>query len=55
MAIAVHSGAELGKIIMWVVAFAAFVVVALTWVPDWVAPQGEQGAPEVGRTVKMIK
>ena len=55
MALAVHSGAELGKIIMWVVAFAFFVVVALTWVPDWIAPQGEQGAPEVGRTVKMIK
>jgi lipopolysaccharide export LptBFGC system permease protein LptF len=55
MALAVHSGAEISKIIMWVVAFAAFVVVALTWVPDWVAPQGEQGAPEVGRTVKMIK
>jgi len=55
MALAVHSGAELGKIIMWVVAFAFFVVVALTWVPDWVAPQGEQGGSEVGRTVKMIK
>ncbi len=55
MALAVHSGAELGKIIMWGFAFAACVVVALTWVPDWVAPQGEQGALEVGRTVKMIK
>jgi len=55
MALAVHSGAELGKIIMWVVAFAAFVVVTLTWVPEWIAPQGEQGAPEPGRTVKMIK
>jgi len=42
MALAVHSGTEIGKIIMWVAAFAAFVVVALTWVPDWVAPQGEQ-------------
>ncbi|MCC3244580.1 hypothetical protein LG047_04455 [Methylocystis sp. WRRC1] len=55
MALAVHSNAEMGKILMWVIAFAAFVVVALTWVPDWIAPQGDVGAPEVGRTVKMIQ
>jgi len=55
MAIAVHSGGELGKILMWVIAFMVFVVVALTWVPEWMAPQGEIGASDVGRTVKMIK
>lgn len=55
MAISVHSGEEVSKSVIWISAFAAFVVVALTWVPDWIAPQGEQGAPEVGRTVKMIE
>lgn len=55
MSLAVHGNAEIGKVIMGVIAFAAFVVVALTWVPEWIAPQGEQGAPDVGRTVKMIK
>lgn len=55
MSLAVHSNMEIGKTIAWAAAFVAFVVVALTWVPDWIAPQGEQGAPEVGRTVKMIK
>ncbi len=55
MPLAVHSNMEIGKVAAWVIAFAAFVVVALTWVPEWVAPQGEQGASEVGRTVKMIK
>lgn len=55
MALAVHSGSEVGKILAGIAAFAIFVVVALTWLPDWMAPQGEQGASEVGRTVKMIK
>jgi hypothetical protein len=55
MALAVHSSSEIGKIMLWVAAFAVFVVVALTWVPDLIAPQGEQGAPEVGRTTRMIQ
>lgn len=53
--LAVHNNSEIGKVILGIVAFAAFVVVALTWVPEWIAPQGEQGASDVGRTVKMIK
>jgi lipopolysaccharide export LptBFGC system permease protein LptF len=55
MALAVHNGSEIGRILLWIAAFAVFVVVALTWVPDWIAPQGEQGAPEVGRTTRMIQ
>ena len=55
MALAIHGSAEIGKVVAYVVAFAAFVVVALTWAPEWFAPEGGPGAPEVGRTVKMIK
>lgn len=55
MSLAVHSNAEIGKILIGIAAFAVFVVVALTWVPDWIAPQGEQGAPDVGRTERMVK
>ena len=39
----------------------AFVVVALTWVPDWISPEGTNGsgnqpdAPGVGRTSRMIQ
>lgn len=55
MALAVHSNAEIGKTLMVVAAIVAFVVVALTWVPEWIAPAGGPGAPEVGRTVKMIQ
>jgi hypothetical protein len=53
--LAVHDNSEIGKVLIGIVAFAAFVVVALTWVPEWIAPQGEQGAPDVGRTERMAK
>ncbi|MCX7900230.1 MAG: hypothetical protein N2444_09150 [Methylocystis sp.] len=55
MALEVHGGGEIGKTLAFVIAFVAFVVVALTWVPDWVAPQGEQGGSDVGRTTRMLK
>ena len=57
----VHSTKEIGKILMYVVGIVAFVVVALTWVPDWISPEGTNGsgnqpdAPGVGRTSRMIQ
>lgn len=56
----VHSSAELGKIFMYLGAIVLFVVVALTWVPDWISPAGTNGngnqpdSPGVGRTARMI-
>ena len=37
MAVNVHSGGSIGKALIYVAAFVAFVGVALTWVPDWMA------------------
>jgi hypothetical protein len=56
----IHSGAELGKTVLWIVGIVAFVVIALTKVPDWISPEGTNGTgnssdPGVGRTVKMIQ
>ena len=36
----VHGAAEIGKILMWVAGFAAFVVVAPTKVPERISPGG---------------
>jgi hypothetical protein len=64
MATNVHSGAELGKIFMYVAAIVAFVVVALTWVPDWISPEGTNGTGNnraalgtdgVGKTARMVQ
>ncbi len=55
MTLAVHHNSEIGKLLLAVVAIVAFIVIALTWVPELIAPQGETGAPDVGRTVRMIK
>jgi hypothetical protein len=62
MATSVHSTAEIGRTLIWVVGIVAFIVVALTWVPDWISPEGTNGTGNrggmggdgVGRTVKMI-
>jgi hypothetical protein len=62
MAVNVHSSAEVGKTLIWVVGIVAFVIVALTWVPDWIAPEGTTGTGNrggiegagVGVTKKMI-
>lgn len=45
-----HSTAEIGKAVAWLVGIAFFVVVGLTKVPEWIG-YGGPGAPEVGRTV----
>ena len=56
MSIAVHHNSEIAKVFLVAVALAAFVVVALTWIPELIAPSGDRevGAPDVGRTVRMI-
>ena len=54
MALQVHGGAELGKILLYVAAFAAFVVVALTWVPDWISPESANITGATGATARMI-
>jgi hypothetical protein len=56
MSIAVHGGSELGKVALIVIGVVAFVVIALTWVPEMIAPSGEsaQQAPSVGSTVRMV-
>jgi len=59
----VHSGAEIGKTLLYLSGIVAFVIVALTWVPDWISPEGTNGTGNraglgtegVGKTVKMIQ
>ncbi|GDX38463.1 hypothetical protein LBMAG20_06780 [Methylocystaceae bacterium] len=62
MAVNVHSGG-MGKAIIWIVGITAFVVVALTWVPDMISPEGTNGTGNrngmqgdgVGSTARMIQ
>lgn len=54
MAVNVHGAGELGKYLMWVVAFVAFVVVALTWVPAWISPDSANITGGTGNTARMI-
>jgi len=63
MAVNVHSGGSLGKALLYIAAGVAFVVVALTWVPDMMAPEGTSGTGNrngmegngVGSTTRMIQ
>jgi hypothetical protein len=57
MTLAVHHSSELVKYALAIIGVAVFVVVALTWVPEMIAPSGEnaQEAPSVGQTVRMVK
>jgi hypothetical protein len=63
MAASVHSTAEIGRTLLWIAGIVAFVVVALTWVPDWISPEGTNGTGNrggiegagVGSTARMIK
>lgn len=60
MALETHSSTEIGKTVIGIVAFVAFVVIMLTKVPDWISPQGTNGTgnqegPGVGRTVRMLQ
>ncbi len=57
MATNVHGTAEIGKTLLIVGAIVAFVIIALTWVPDWISPEGTNGTGNggsVGKTVRMI-
>ena len=63
MAVNVHSSGDIGKMLLWIAAFVAFVIVALTWVPDWISPEGTNGTGNrngiegagVGSTARMIQ
>lgn len=55
MALNVHGGAELGKILLYVAAFVGFVIVALTWVPDWISPESANITGNTGSTARMIQ
>lgn len=55
MAIQTHTNSEIGKTVAALIVFVAFVVIMLTKVPEWIAPDNGPGAPEVGRTVKTIQ
>jgi hypothetical protein len=56
MPLAVHHSSELVTTILTILALAVFVVVALTWIPDWVSPRvgGEMGG-STGAVSRMIK
>ncbi|KAF2989039.1 hypothetical protein OGR47_18875 (plasmid) [Methylocystis sp. MJC1] len=57
MSLAVHQTSEIGKVALIAIGLVAFVVLALTWVPEMIAPSGDsaQEAPSVGKTVRMIQ
>lgn len=55
MAVNVHGAAELGKILLYVAGFAAFVIVALTWVPEWISPDSANITGNTGSTTRMIQ
>ena len=62
MATNVHSVGELGKIFAYLAGIVVFIVVALTWVPDWISPEGTNGTGNrngiqgegVGSTARMV-
>ena len=57
MPLAVHHNTEFGKAAIVAIGIVIFVVVALTWVPEWVSPSGEKAleGSNVGATVRMLK
>jgi len=56
MTLAVHHNSELGKVVLAVIALVAFVVIALTWAPEMLAPGGgTENQTSVGKTVRMIQ
>ena len=55
MSVNVHGSGELGKILLYIAGFAAFVVVALTWVPEWISPDSANITGNTGSTTRMIQ
>ena len=60
----VHSTAEIGRTLAYLAGIVIFVVVALTWVPDWISPEGTNGTGNnraalgtegVGKTSRMVQ
>ena len=54
MAVNVHNG-EVGKIIVYLVGFTAFVIVGLTWAPHWISPDTANITGQTGSTARMIQ
>ncbi len=50
----VHGSHEIVKIMMWVIAFTAFIVVALTKVPEWISPDSANITGNTGSTARMV-
>ncbi|MBG0800008.1 hypothetical protein HUN39_17150 [Methylocystis sp. FS] len=55
MAYNVHGGAEVGKILLYIGGFIAFVIVALTWVPALISPDSANITGNTGSTARMIQ
>jgi hypothetical protein len=55
MAVNVHGGAELGRILLYIAGFVGFVIVALTWVPEWISPDSANITGSTGSTSRMIQ
>lgn len=54
MTLNVHGSTDIGKTVMWIVAVVAFVVIALTKVPEWVSPNSANVTGNTGSTARMI-
>lgn len=54
MTINVHGGGDIGKTVLWIVAVTAFVVIALTKVPEWISPDSAKITGNTGSTTRMI-
>ena len=55
MALNVHAGGgTLVKIMLYVAGFTAFVIVALTWVPELISPDSSNITGQTGSTARMI-
>lgn len=54
MAVNVHTG-EVGKVLIYIAGFVAFVVVAMTWVPAWISPDSANITGSTGSTARMVQ
>jgi hypothetical protein len=54
MAVNVHNG-EIGKVLLYIAGFVGFVIVALTWVPEWISPDSANFTGNTGSTARMIQ
>jgi hypothetical protein len=55
MTLQVHgSSGDVGKTILWIVGIVAFVIIALTKVPELISPNKANVTGETGATTRMI-